>query len=102
MYIVSKEAGVLLNFNNIVELFTKNDGALIAKQEDGKIIILKVYETEQHAKEAILIIAEDMKNKNIIHVPTKEFVKQHIINGNPYNNPHHHINGKKTKGHGGS
>ncbi len=103
MYIVSKENGVILNFDNVVELFTGSNGtAVAAKQTDGKIIILQDYESKKEAKEAVIAISEEMRTKNIVYIPDREEIKGRIINGRQYKNPHHYENGKKTKGHGGS
>lgn len=48
MYIVSKEYGVILNINNVVEIYTGSNGtAIAAKQIDGKMILLAQYETKK-------------------------------------------------------
>lgn len=100
MFIVSKENGVILNFDNIVELYTgSNKTAVAAKQVDGRIICLKEYETETEATEAICMIADEMSRKNIVHVPRKEEIKAKM---NLEEQKWHHATGKKTKGHGGS
>lgn len=103
MFVVSKEYGIILNFDNIVELYTGSDGtAVVAKQTDGKMIILQKYETTKEAKEAIIIISEKMSRKNIVYVPNMKEIKGHIVNSSIMREQYHNINGKKTKRHGGS
>lgn len=100
MFIVSRECGIILNFNNIVELFTgSNKTAVAAKQVDGRIICLKEYDTEKEAREAIGMIADEMNRKDIIYIPKKDEIKAKI---NLEEQKWHHATGKKTKGHGGS
>lgn len=103
MFIVSKESGVILNFDNIVELYTGSNGtAVAAKQTDGRMIILQDYETKKEAKEAITIISEEMSRRNIVHVPSTKEIKGRIVNSGIMREQHHYAGGKKTKGHGGS
>lgn len=103
MFIVSKESGVILNFDNIVELYTGSDGtAVVAKQTDGRMIILQDYEVKKEAKEAIAIISEEMSRKDIVYVPSAKEIKGRIVNSSIMREQHHNIGGKKTKGHGGS
>lgn len=100
MFIVSKEYGIILNFNNVVELYTGNNKTAVAvKQTDGRIICLKEYETEKEAKVAICMIADEMNRKDIIYVPSKDEIKAKM---NLEEQKWHHATGKKTKGHGGS
>lgn len=100
MYIVSKENGVILNFNNAVELFTGSNGtAVVAKQTDGRMIILQEYESKKEAREAIIMMSSEMK-KNVVYVPSKGDIKGHIINSG--SEQHHLSGGRKQKGHGGS
>lgn len=101
MYIVSKESGVILNFDNVVELFTGSNGTAAAvKQTDGKIIILQEYESKKEAKEAIIMMSSAMERKNIVYVPNKDEIKGYIVNSR--NEQHHLSGGRKQKGHGGS
>lgn len=101
MYIVSKENGVILNFDNVVELFTGSNGtAVVAKQTDGKIIILQDYESKKEAKEAVLIISEQLERKSVVYIPSTAEIKGHIVNSG--NIQHHLSGGRKQKGHGGS
>lgn len=101
MYIVSKENGVILNFDNVVELFTGSNGtAVVAKQTDGKIIILQDYETKREAKEAIIIISESLDRKSVAYIPSPAEIKGRIVNSS--NEQHHLSGGRKQKGHGGS
>lgn len=103
MFIVSKESGVILNFDNIVELYTGSNGtAAAAKQTDGRTIILQDYETKKEAKEAIAIISEEMSRRNIVHVPSAKEIKGRIVNSGIMGGQYHYAGGKKTKGHGGS
>lgn len=103
MFIVSRENGVVLNFDNIVELYTGSDGtAVVAKQTDGRMIIMQDYKTKKEAKEAILIISEEMNRKSIVYVPNAQEIKGRIVNSVIMREQHHNIGGKKTKGHGGS
>lgn len=100
MFIVSRECGIILNFNNIVELYTgSNKTAVAAKQVDGRIICLKEYDTEKEAREAIRMIADEMNRKDIVDIPKKDEIKAKI---NLEEQKWHHATGKKTKGHGGS
>lgn len=101
MFIVSKENGVILNFDNVVELFTGSSGtAVVVKQTDGKIIILQEYETKKEAKEAVLIISEQIERKSVVYIPNPLEIKGRIINSG--NTQHHLSGGRKQKGHGGS
>lgn len=104
MYIVSKENSIILNLENVVEVFTKKGGEnlIFAKQPNDKVIILQGYNTEKEAKEAILMIAEEISigRKDIIYVPTPEEIKGRLVNSGA--EKQYHISGKKTKGHGGS
>ena len=101
MYIVSRENGVILNFDNVVELFTGSNGtAVVAKQTDGKIIILQDYESKKEAKEAILIVSEQLERKSVVYIPNLAEIKGHIVNSG--NVQHHLSGGRKQKGHGGS
>lgn len=101
MYIVSRENGVILNFDNVVELFTGSSGtAVVAKQADGKIIILQDYENKKEAKEAIIILSGEMERKTVVYVPSRDDIKGHIVNSG--NVQHHLSGGRKQKGHGGS
>lgn len=103
MYIVSRENGVILNFDNVVELFTGSNGtAVVAKQTDGKIIILQDYETKREAKEAIVIISENLERKCVVYIPSPEEIKGRIVNSGIMREQHHLSGGRKQKGHGGS
>lgn len=103
MFIVSKEYGVILNFANIVEIYTGSNGtAVVGKQTDGKMIILQEYESKKEAKEAIAIIADEMRRNTVIYMPDANTIKGRIANSGIMREQHHNINGKKTKGHGGS
>lgn len=100
MFVVSREYGIILNSDKVVELFTGgNRTAVVGKQMDGRMICLKEYDNEKEAKEAISIIADEMCRKNIVYVPTQEEVKTKIALDEK---KWHHATGKKTKGHGGS
>lgn len=101
MYIVSKESGVILNFNNAVEIFTGSNGtAVVAKQTDGRMIILQEYDSKKEAKEAIIMMSSAMERKNVVYVPNKDEIKGHIVNSG--SEQHHLSGGRKQKGHGGS
>lgn len=101
MYIASRESGIILNFDNVVELFTGNNGtAVAAKQADGRIIILQEYESRKEAKEAIIMLSGAMERNAVVYVPNKDEVKGHIVNSG--NARHHLPGGGKQKGHGGS
>lgn len=101
MYIVSRENGVILNFDNVVELFIRsNSTAVVAKQPDGKIIILQDYESEKEAKEAIIMMSGEMERKTVVYVPSRDDIKGHIVNSGSIQ--HHLSGGRKQKGHGGS
>lgn len=100
MFIVSREYGIILNFNNIVELFTgSNQTAVAAKQADGRVICLKEYDAEKEAKEAICMIAEEMsmEKRNIIYVPSSQEVKNRILINIKRESRHHNIAGKKKQ-----
>lgn len=101
MYIVSKESGVILNFDNVVELFTGSNGtAIVAKQTDGRMIILQEYESKKEAKEAIVMMSGEMERKSVVYVPNPKEIKGHIVNSG--SKQHHLTGGRKQKGHGGS
>lgn len=101
MYIVSKENGVILNFDNVVELFTGSNGtAIVAKQTDGRMIILQEYESKKEAKEAIIMMSSEMERKSVVYVPNPKEIKGHIVNSG--SEQHHLTGGRKQKGHGGS
>lgn len=101
MYIVSRENGVILNFSNAVEIFNGSNGtAVVAKQTDGKLIILQEYESKKEAKEAIIMMSGEMERKTIVYVPNKDEIKGHIVNRG--NEQHRLSGGRKQKGHGGS
>lgn len=101
MYIVSKESGVILNFDNVVELFTGSSGtAAVAKQTDGRMIILQEYESKEEAKESIIMMSGAMERKTVVYVPNKDEIKGHIVNRG--SGQHHLSGGRKQKGHGGS
>lgn len=101
MFVVSKEYGIILNFDNIIELYAKSDGTVVvAKQADGKLIVLQEYENTKEAKTAIEIISEQISLKNVVYMPSLNEVKRRIENDGM--KKYHNVGGKKTKGHGGS
>lgn len=104
MYIVSRENSIILNLENVVEVFVKKGGEnlIFDKQPNDKVIILQGYNTEKEAREAILMIAEEIAigRKILMYIPTPEEIRGRLVNSGA--EKQYHINGKKTKGHGGS
>ena len=85
----------------MVELFTGSNGtAVVAHQTDGKIIILQDYETKKEAKEAIVIISEQLERRSVVYIPNPADIKAHIVNSEK--TQYHLSDGRKQKGHGGS
>ena len=95
MFIVSREYGVILNINNVVEIYTGSNGtAIAAKQIDGKMILLAQYETKKQAKEAIEIISDEMQRHEIVHTPGIDEINSKIA---LLEQRWHHATGKKQK-----
>lgn len=101
MLIVSREMGIALNFDKIVELTTGTKGtALVAKQDNERLIMLQEYSTTREAKTAVLMVAAEMERKSLVYVPDRDEVLRQIQLEE--HQKYRSATGKKTKGHGGS
>jgi len=63
------------------------------------VIKLGEYESVKLAKKAVQMLCRDMEQKQICYMPDDDAVKAALI---AERREYHGIDGKKTKGHGGS
>lgn len=104
MYIISKNCEEMYNLDRATNIYISSDGCSIKICVDGtRGGQLGKYSSSEETKEAMMILVEEMKNtrnNNIIHMATDDAIRTKIRTHNRQEN--HHVNGKKTKGHGGS
>lgn len=100
MYIVSKDRNSIVNMSQITVVYLGADNCTIkADYQNGKGCQLGRYNSEVEARTAIDIVAGSMGKMEVCFMPEDSVVnaKMNVGESKP-----HHINGKKTKGHGGS
>ena len=100
MFIVSKDRNSIINTAQITAIFVGADNCTIkADYQNGKGCQLGRYNSETQAHTAIEIIAESIGRCEICFMPKDNDVDAKI---NLTEQKQHNVNGKKTKGHGGS
>ena len=105
MYLYSEATGTITNMDHVITIFVGRDGnKLVAKEDDGMILLQQAYTNEAEPREAVVMVAEQVRNARshdaVLTVPNPETVRERI-RAKPAE-VWHHATGKKTKGHGGS
>lgn len=104
MWILNEQEGKIIDLQNGNMVALGRDGKSISFfRGNGQITKVKEYETTKEAREAVKMITESMNlgREAVYTLPDSEKIKSRIFQSQDYENKHH-INGKKTKGHGGS
>ena len=100
MYILGKDQRSIINMEQITVVYIGSDNCTVkADYQNGKGCQLGRYNSEEETKIAMNIIAENVGKTEMCKMPTDEDVR---ARSNLREQKNHHINGKKTKGHGGS
>ena len=100
MYIVSKDKNSIVNMSQITVVYLGADNCTIkADYQNGKGCQLGRYNSEAAAKMAMEIVANNMGKMEVCFMPEDSAINAKLNLGEQ---KQHHINGKKTKGHGGS
>ena len=100
MYIVSKDRTSIVNAAQITSLYIGADNCTVkADFKNGKGCQLGRYGSEKECQAAIDIIVGNLGKTDICFMPNDSAIN---TKSNPGNQKPHNINGKKTKGHGGS
>lgn len=100
MFIVNKDAISIVNSENITNIYLGADSCTIkADYKNGTGCQLAKYSSKEEAKTAMMMLAENIGGNEVYFMPADEAVKAKM---NQTERRYHHIDGKKTKGHGGS
>lgn len=100
MYIVSKDKNSIINAQQITSIYVGADGCTLkADFENGKGCQIGRYSSEKECRTAIEMLSESIGKSEVCFMPQDNAVNAKINIGEQ---KQHHINGKKTKGHGGS
>ena len=100
MYIVSKDRKSIINFEQVTAMYIGSDGCSVkVDYSRGSGSQLGRYESDKEARKAIEVIADSIDKTKVCYMPDDQVIKAKI---NLEEQRHHHITGKKTKGHGGS
>ena len=103
MFILGKDRMQIANLNMANNIFIGADGHSIKINfNDGSGSHLGTYMTDMAAAKVIEQIAVAAASKDLFIMPSDEAVKGQLANEADKTRIHHHTNGKKTKGHGGS
>ena len=99
MIIVSKDRDIIVNMDQVTTLFTGNDGYTVkAAFANGSGCQLGRYASSVAGK-VIGMIGLAVGRSEVYFLPSDEDVAARL---NEERARYHHIDGKKTKGHGGS
>lgn len=100
MFIMNKDRNALINLHSISSIYIGADSVTVkADFENGKGCQLGRYLSEKESKIAIGIVSEKLGKNEVCYMPEDSDVKAKI---NLNRDKQYHIQGKKTKGHGGS
>lgn len=100
MFIVSKNRNSIINTAQVTSIYVGADNCTIkADYQNGSGCQLGRYSSETAAYAAIELIAENLNKCDVCFMPKDNSVDAKLNNG-IYKQ--HNIDGKKTKGHGGS
>lgn len=100
MFIVSKDKNSIINAQQTTSIYIGADGCTLkADFGNGKGCQIGRYNSEKECRTAIEILSENIGKSEIFLMPQDNAVSAKINIGEQ---KQHHINGKKTKGHGGS
>lgn len=100
MFIVSKNRKTIVSAEQMTAVYMGSDNCSIKVDfQNGKGCQLGRYDSENAAQTAMEMIAENIGKADVYFMPDDDSVKAKINMGVQ---KQYHINGKKTKGHGGS
>lgn len=100
MFIVSKDRNSIVNTQQITSIYIGADGCTLkADFCNGKGCQIGRYNSEKQSQAAIEILANSIGKDEVCFTPQDNVVNAKINIGGT---KQHHINGKKTKGYGGS
>ena len=100
MFIVSKDKNSIINTQQTTSIYIGADGCTLkADFGNGKGCQIGRYNSEKECKTAIEILSERIGKSEVCFMPQDNAISAKINIGDQ---KQHHINGKKTKGHGGS
>lgn len=103
MYLYSRR-GRIYDLNKAAEVFVGRAGNTVSLGlSDGRTFVLEEYQTGEHAKEAIAMIAEALATGKtlVFTMPEEQELQLRLKNKYP-DTERYSKTGKKTKGHGGS
>lgn len=100
MFIVSKDKKAIINLEQVASMYIGSDGCSIkADYRSGSGCQLGRYNTDKEARKAMEMVAECIGKTEVCFMPNDNSIQAKL---NIEEQKHHYINGKKTKGHGGS
>lgn len=104
MLIASKNKKQIINADHCMAIFANTENhRVIASDPRGKNMILDSYGTEEEVLKAVEILVNRLRTAPdravIVYMPTDEEVETALIGQQEH---YRHIDGRKTKGHGGS
>lgn len=102
MFLYDKEDCKIVNMNAVHKIFPSKDGNAVSMLTENGVSKVREYENEAEAREAIAMLAEyiRMGKGEIFCFPDEETIRTRIGSRRPEKS--RLVNGKKTKGHGGS
>ncbi len=104
MLILSKDGRSVINADNSKNIHTSGDGLkLVCEFVNGGASCIAEYDTAEEARIALKMLMNAAKtNNNIFTMPGKQSVQAEVANMRQGYESRRSIDGKKTKGHGGS
>lgn len=104
MLILSKNGNSVINLDHIKSIHTSGDGhKLICEFSDNDSCCAAEYETEGKAKAALrMLVKSEKAGSHVFMMPDELSIQAEISATRCGNENRHSIDGKKTKGHGGS
>lgn len=100
MFIVSKDKNSIINAQQTTSIYIGADGCTLkADFGNGKGCQIGRYNSEKECRTAIAILSESIGKSEVCFMPQDNAISAKISIGEQ---KQHNINGKKTKGHGGS
>lgn len=103
MLIASKNKNQFINIDDFGSVFVNSDRRIVCASAAGRNTVLDEYDTRAAALKAMEILIEHIRvatdKTNIVFMPADVEVEAALSGQREY---YRHIDGKKTKGHGGS
>lgn len=101
MMIISKNRSNIVNCDYVTEIYIGNDGTAIRINfENGGRYDLERYDSRESANIAMAMLCDVIGKADRFIMPTEKEIQAYIVR--THDAAPRHINGKKTKSHGGS